>query len=138
MEEKEVINEIVDSSNIEAVEKSIDVNNGEIDRDLLIEIENVKKTFGKNEVLKGITFNVRKGEVIAFNLIDCTPYSFYYGKTYDIKNGKVSNIKEKLIQTTKWQKIEKNVGEIKNIATQVPMGGPNLSRYYDEHSWTGD
>ena len=65
MEEKEVINEIVDSSNIEAVEKSIDVNNGEIDRDLLIEIENVKKTFGKNEVLKGITFNVRKGEVIS-------------------------------------------------------------------------
>ena len=39
--------------------------NGEIDRDLLIEVKDVKKTFGKNEVLKGINFNVRKGEVIS-------------------------------------------------------------------------
>ena len=42
-----------------------DETNGEIDRDLLIEVKDVKKTFGNNEVLKGITFNVKKGEVIS-------------------------------------------------------------------------
>ena len=62
MEEKELEQEVEEvSSPADIVEAS----NGEIDRDLLIEVKDVKKTFGKNEVLKGITFSVRKGEVIS-------------------------------------------------------------------------
>ena len=64
MEEKEVIaaiDPVIAVENDEVVEN----NNGEIDTETLIEIKNVKKTFGKNEVLKGITFSVKKGEVIS-------------------------------------------------------------------------
>lgn len=50
---------------VNSVSDNIDIANGEIDRDTLIEIKDVKKTFGKNEVLKGITFSVKKGEVIS-------------------------------------------------------------------------
>ena len=64
MEEKEVImteEPVVAVENDDVVESS----NGEIDTETLIEIKDVKKTFGKNEVLKGITFSVKKGEVIS-------------------------------------------------------------------------
>ena len=50
------------------VEQELDLTNkmnGEIDTNTLIEVKDVKKTFGKNEVLKGISFSVKKGEVIS-------------------------------------------------------------------------
>ena len=63
-------NDVIESEKIEneVVENDkyiTEVSNGEIDRETLIEVKNVKKTFGKNEVLKGITFSVKKGEVIS-------------------------------------------------------------------------
>ena len=62
-------NDVIESEKIEneVVENDkyiTEVSNGEIDRETLI-VKNVKKTFGKNEVLKGITFSVKKGEVIS-------------------------------------------------------------------------
>ncbi|MCR5308266.1 MAG: amino acid ABC transporter ATP-binding protein [bacterium] len=67
MDEKEVIDAVEENTeevivNEDAVVENV---NGEIDTDTLIEVKDVKKTFGKNEVLKGITFSVRKGEVIS-------------------------------------------------------------------------
>ena len=32
--------------------------------DILLKIENLKKSFGKLEVLKGLTTDIRKGEVV--------------------------------------------------------------------------
>ena len=59
LKNEEIVEEVSEISDI------VEVSNGEIDRNTLIEVKNVKKTFGKNEVLKGITFSVKKGEVIS-------------------------------------------------------------------------
>jgi ABC-type polar amino acid transport system ATPase subunit len=32
----------------------------------ILRVENIKKAFGKNEVLNGVSFNVKKGETICF------------------------------------------------------------------------
>ncbi len=67
MDEKEVIDTVEENAEEVVVNEDVVVENvnGEIDTDTLIEVKDVKKTFGKNEVLKGITFSVKKGEVIS-------------------------------------------------------------------------
>ena len=31
-----------------------------------LEVNNIKKSFGKNEILKGISFEIQKGEVLSY------------------------------------------------------------------------